>query len=131
MTTKLQTSFKRHFGRVSSVYFQVLMIKKGKSAAIHKSQLMNGNIQSHNQEECKLNNTINANSGGEHIGTSPLTKKQIKPKNSSVADHLLFCNHSASHDDFSIIMRESKFLLELKSTILNRNITSTSLYLFN
>ena len=33
---------------------------------------------------------------GEHIGMSPLTKKQVKPKNSLVADHLLFCNHSSS-----------------------------------
>ena len=27
---------------------------------------------------------------GEHIAISPLTKKPVKPKNSSVADHLLF-----------------------------------------
>ena len=51
----------------------------------------------------------------EHIGISPLTKKQVKPTNSSVADHLLFCNHSASYDDYSIPTRENKkFLLELK-----------------
>ena len=30
---------------------------------------------------------------GEHIGISPLTKKQVKPKNSSVVGHLLFCKH--------------------------------------
>ena len=43
---------------------------------------------------------------GEHIGItgiSPLTKKHVKPKNSSIADHLLFCNHSESYDDFSIL----------------------------
>ena len=45
---------------------------------------------------------------GEHIGISPLTRKQVKPKNSSVADHLLFCNHSASYDDFSILTPENK-----------------------
>ena len=28
----------------------------------------------------------------EHIGISPLTKNQVKPKNRSVADHLLFKN---------------------------------------
>ena len=44
---------------------------------------------------------------GEHIGISPLTRKQVKPKNSSVADHLLLCNHSASYDDFSILTREN------------------------
>ena len=56
---------------------------------------------------------------GEHIGISPLTRRQVKPKNSSVADHLLLCNHSASYDDFSILTRENKtFLLELKESLL-------------
>ena len=87
--------------------------------------------------ECvrQLNVTI-----GEHIGISPLTKKQIKPKNSSVANHLLLCNQSASYDGFSILTRENKhFLLELKEDLLimrdkpslNRNITSAPLYLFH
>ena len=40
---------------------------------------------------------------GEHIGISPLTRKQVKSKNSSVANHLLLCNHSASYDGFSIL----------------------------
>ena len=71
---------------------------------------------------------------GEHIGISPLTRKQVKPKNSSAADHLLLCNHSASYDDFSILTRQNKtFLVELKESLLimrdkqslNRNITST------
>ena len=44
---------------------------------------------------------------GEHIGISLLTRKQVKSKNSSVADHLLLCNHSASYDDFSILTRET------------------------
>ena len=75
---------------------------------------------------------------GEHIGISPITKKQVKPKSSFVADHLLFCNHSASYDNFSILTHENKkFLLELKESLLimrdepslNRNITSAPLYL--
>ena len=45
---------------------------------------------------------------GEHIGISTLTKKQVEPKNSYVADHLLFCNHSASYDDFNIRIRENR-----------------------
>ena len=62
----------------------------------------------------------------------PLTRKQFRPKNSSVADNLLLCNHSASYDDFSILTHEKKmFLLELKESLLimrdkpslNRNIT--------
>ena len=77
---------------------------------------------------------------GEHIGISPLTRKQVKPKNSSIADQLLLCNHSASYDDFSILTRDnSKFLLELKESLLilrdkaslNRNITSAPWYLFD
>ena len=77
---------------------------------------------------------------GEHIGITPLTRKQVKPKYSSVINHLILCNHSASYDDFGILTRENeKFLLELKERLLimrdkpslNRNITSTPLYLFD
>ena len=56
---------------------------------------------------------------GEHIGISPLTKKQVKLKNSSVADHLLFCNHSVSYDDFSILMREKKVFTRIERTPVN------------
>ena len=56
---------------------------------------------------------------GNRIGVSSLTKKQVKPKNNFVADHLLFCNHSASFDDFSSITRENKnYLQELKENLL-------------
>ena len=38
--------------------------------------------------------------------------------NGSVADHLLFCNHLASYDDFSILTYEDKkFLLKLKESL--------------
>ena len=57
---------------------------------------------------------------GEHIGISPLPKR-VKPKNNSVADHLVFRNHSASYNDFSILKRENKtFLLELTESLLMR-----------
>ena len=45
---------------------------------------------------------------GEHIGLSPVTKKQVKPKSRSVTDWLLFCNHLASYDNFSFVTREKK-----------------------
>ena len=74
------------------------------------------------------------------IDTLSLPKKQVKPENSSVADHLPFRNHSASYDDFRNLTRENKkFLLELNESLLimrgdkpslNRNITSAPLYLF-
>ena len=74
----------------------------------------------------------------EHFGILPLTRKQVKPKNSSVVENLLLCNRSASYEDFSILTRENKkFLLELKESLLmmrdkpslNRNITSAPLCL--
>ena len=77
---------------------------------------------------------------GEHIGLSPLTKKQVKLKYNSVADHLLFCKHSASYDNFRILTCENKkFLLKLKESLLilrdkpssNRKITSEPLHLFD
>ena len=99
----------------------------------------NGKVQSHESHYGECIRHLNVRIG-EHIGISPLTRKQVKPKNSSVADHLLLCNYSASYDDFSIVTRDnSKFLLELKESLLilrdkpslNRNITSAPLYLFN
>ena len=76
---------------------------------------------------------------GEPIRISPLTKKHVKHKNSSVADHLLFCNHSASYDFSILVHKKKKFLLELKESLLimrdkpslNRNLTSATLYLFD
>ena len=63
-----------------------------------------------------------------------LPKKHVKPKNSSVADHLLFCSHSSI-----LTCKNKRFLLELKESLLvmrdlsslNREITSASLYLFD
>ena len=70
---------------------------------------------------------------GENIDISPLTKKKVKPKNSTVANRLLFCNQLAPYDDFSILTDENKMLiLELEESLLimtdqlslKRNITS-------
>ena len=69
---------------------------------------------------------------GEHIGISPLTKKQVKPKTKFRADHLPCRKNSASYDDFRILIRENKkFLVKLnedllimrKKPSLNRNTT--------
>ena len=74
-----------------------------------------------------------------YIGISPLTRKQVEPKNSSVVDYLLLCNHSTSHGDISILEHDNqKLLLELKESLLiirkktslNRNITLAPLYLY-
>ena len=45
----------------------------------------------------------------------------MKPRDSSAADHLLFCNHSAPYHNLSILTREDKkSLLELKESLLDR-----------
>ena len=77
----------------------------------------------------------------EHIGISPLTFEKVKPSaGSSICDHLLFCNYDSSFDDFPILAQgTNKFLLEIKESllikrdkpILNRNISSAPLFLFD
>ena len=78
---------------------------------------------------------------GEHIDMSPLTGKKFKPVNKSAAcDHLFHCIYLPPFDNFSILAGENKkFLLEIKESLLimrdksslNRNISSTPLYLFD
>ena len=119
----------------SNFHFKDQIPKDLASGVIYKFQCGLCNESYYGECMRHLNVTIS-----EHIGISPLTRKQVKPKNSSVADLLLLCNHSASYDDFSILTRENKkFLLELKESLLimrdkpslNRNITSAPLYLFD
>ena len=78
---------------------------------------------------------------GEHIGISSLTFNKIKPSaESSMRDHLVFCNHDLSFDDFTILAQgTNKFLLEIKESllinrdkpILNEKISSAPLFLFH
>ena len=58
-----------HFARVSLVHFQAWMMKKLSYKYYNKRILTrgNGNIHSHDQEESKLSNTINANSVLKHL----------------------------------------------------------------
>ena len=58
-----------HCARVSLVHFQAWMMKKLSYKYYNKRILTrgNGNIQSHDQEESKLSNTINANSVLKHL----------------------------------------------------------------
>ena len=78
---------------------------------------------------------------GEQISISPLTLKKVKPSaNSSISEHLLFSNHDPLFDDSTILAQgTNKFLLEIKENLLikhgkpklNKNIGSTSLFLFD
>ena len=78
---------------------------------------------------------------GEHISISSLTFKKVKLSAESLRrDHLLLCNHNPSFVDFTILAQgTNKFLLEIKESllikrdkpILNKNISSAPLFLFN
>ena len=73
------------------------------SNVVYKFQCGLRNESYHGKYVRHLNVTI-----GEHIGTLPLPKKQVKPENRSVANHLSFRNHSASSDNFRNLTRENK-----------------------
>ena len=75
---------------------------------------------------------------GEHSGISPLTKKQVKPKNSSVAVFYYFATIQHPKTRTLLTRENKKSLPESKENLLimrykpslNRIITSTSLCLF-
>ena len=56
----------------------------------------------------------------EHLGTAPLTGKQVKNINkSSIIDHILLKGHGASFGDFKILLKKSnKPKLNLKESLL-------------
>ena len=78
---------------------------------------------------------------GVHLGISPLTGKKSKSKKSTaVKDHILFCDHIVSIDDFKIFATsDSDFHVQVKESllisrdepILNENETSLPLHLFD
>ena len=78
---------------------------------------------------------------GEHIGISPLTFKNVKPlKESAIRDHLLNCNNISSFDEFTILgYGHHKYTLEIQEIllikcdrpVLNKNISSAKLFLFD
>ena len=57
---------------------------------------------------------------GEHSGVSPLTGKKLKSKKSTaVKDHMLFCDHIVSIDDFKILATsDSDFHVKVKESLL-------------
>ena len=78
---------------------------------------------------------------GKHSGISPLTGKKSKSKKpTTVKDHMIFCNHIVSIDDFIILpTSDSDFHVKVKESlliscdepILKKNETSLPLYLFD
>ena len=77
----------------------------------------------------------------EHINTSPLPFTKVKPsKQSAIRDHLLNCNSLPSFDEFTILVYgHHKYILKIKETllikldrpVLNKNICSAKLFLFD
>ena len=77
----------------------------------------------------------------EHIGISPLTFGKVKPsKESAIRDHPLNCNNIPSFDEFTILAYGyHKYILEIKESllikrnrpVLNKNISSAKLFLFD
>ena len=78
---------------------------------------------------------------GEHIGISSLTFRKVKPsKESAIRDHLLNCNNIPSSAEFTILTYgHHKYILKIKESllitrnrpVLNKNISSTKLFLFH
>ena len=78
---------------------------------------------------------------GEHSGVSLLTGKILKSKKSTaVKDHMLFCDHIVSIDNFkNLATSDSDFHVKVKESllishdepILNKNEMSLCLYLFD
>ena len=131
---KLQIVFKSQNKLAKAFRFKDRIPKELTSGVVYKFQCGLCNEFYYGKCVSHLNVRI-----GEHIRISPLTKKKVKPKSSTVSDHLLLCNHSPSYKNFSLLTKENKkFLLELKESLqimrdkpsLKRNIRSTLLYLF-
>ena len=78
---------------------------------------------------------------GKHIGISPLTLSKVNPsKEHAIWDHLLNCNNIPSFDKFTILTHgHHKYILEIKESllikrdrpVLNKNISSAKLFLFD
>ena len=78
---------------------------------------------------------------GEHIGISPLIFRKLKlSKESASRDHLLNCNNISSFDEFTIsAYGHYKYILEINESlliepdrpVLNKNISSAKLFLFD
>ena len=110
---KLQIAFKNKTRLGNNFHFKNQIPKDLTSGVAYKFQC--GLCNKSYYDECMRHLNVRI---GEHIGLSPLTRKQVKPKNSSVAYHLLLFSHSTSYDNFSILTRENKkFLPELKGSL--------------
>ena len=98
----------------NNFHFKGQILKDLTSGVVYKFQCGLCNESYYGECMRRLNVRI-----GEHIGISTFIRKQVKPKNSSVEDHLLLCNHSASYDDFSILTHENKVFTKAERKLVN------------
>ena len=78
---------------------------------------------------------------GEYIEILPLTFRKVKSsKESAIRDHLLNCSNIPSFDEFTILTYgHHKYILEIEESllikhdrpVLNKNISSAKLFLFD
>ena len=75
--------FQRRFGYVTSVHFLALMMKELRYKYYNKQIRIrgNGNVQSHDQKESKLNSKINANSGAHTLSHDKIIKSPLNKNN--------------------------------------------------
>ena len=90
----LQNVFKNKT-RLGNFKFKDGIPKDLTSCVVYKFQCGLCNETYHGDSKRHLNARI-----GENIDIPLLTKKRVEPKNSFIANQLLFCNHSASYNDF-------------------------------
>ena len=103
---KLQIAFKSQNKLAKAIRFKDSIPKELTSCVVYKFQCGLCNESYYGECVRHLNVRI-----GEHIGISPLTRKKLKSKGSAVSDHLLFCNHSPSFENFSVLTKEIKTFL--------------------
>ena len=122
--------------RLSSLFrFKDVIPKEMRSNLVYKFPCSNCNVTYYGKTERHLKVR-----SGEHLGISHLTGKRVGCKPSAVSEHLLLHDHNSDFNDFTILCQDyNSFRLLIKESllisrdapILNKNIASVPLLLFN
>ena len=96
--------FKRQHKLATNFCFKDCIPKELTSGVIYKFQC--GLCNESDYGECVRHLNVRIR---EHIGISLLTKKKFKPKGSAISEHLLFCKHSPSFKNFSVLTKKNNF----------------------
>ena len=123
--------------RLSSLFtYKDVIPKDLQSNLIYKFTCGNCNVTYYGKTERHFKVRLS-----EHLGLSPLTGKRVSNcKPSAVSDHLLSSCHDSDINDFSILTKanngfklliKESLLISRDSPVLNRNVSSIPLQLFN